>query len=785
MVSNRTKRVIVYGVLGAATGMVGQAAFAQTAASTVQTETDSRASDDASGDIIVSAQRREQSLQDVPITVNVVTAEQLDRYSISDIRAAVTRVPGLEIRNSAEQDSITLRGLGNFGSTNFGFDSPIGIFIDGVYHGRINQTRLAFMDVERLEVLKGPQSILFGMNTPIGAISIISAKPTNTLEGYVQATGNFKYDNYELRGALNVPLSDTFAIRVAALKTFEEGYYRNTLLNQDEGGTDIFGWRATARWAPDDRLTVIAKVQGGTVRRAGTALFALTPPTSAADIARAKAVFPGVNFDAKDLIVTHNNGFRRSKSFEPVLTVDYDLGPATLQSISAYSYYRGLFANQLAAWPISFGQTLGDEKARQYSQELRLSSNGDNAINYQAGVFWQRGTVYNQRPLDFILGAYLPSFATSPSGALQTYIGNFRQTYTTYAAFGQLSVEVLPKFTVTGGLRVSHDRKVASSIFDWIVPGSRSEADILTPGTPAFTAADFTFNTIFGINRHRSSGKYSKTFAIPDVKAQWEPSDAVTLYASVGQGRLAGGFNDRDNKGFNFSFGPEEAVNYEAGAKFNVIDRRLQFNVSAFRTDFTDLQVSTFDLTTNDFIVSNAAEAISEGIDMDFRFRVVPGVSLTGGLTKLFRNRYGTFIAPCRPTAANAATCTPTPGVAGTGTQNRSNEELGNSKFSAVAGIDFTSKVSQDFTLDGRFDFRHQSGKPISAINPAKAIEPATFLDARMGVTYRDGLSAAIVVQNLTDNRHIDQTGTFLVTGMVIGTVSPPRTVALQLGYKF
>lgn len=772
-----TLRATAYGLFGLATSVFAQAAMAQDQAVGTPSE-------DKSGDIIVTAQRREQTLQDVPITVNVLDSRTLDTYSVMNLRDAVTRIPGLEIRNSAEQDSITLRGLGNFGSTNFGFDSPIGIFIDGVYHGRINQTRLAFMDIERLEVLKGPQSTLFGMNTPIGAISFTSKRPTNDLSGYVIGTGDFRYNNYDVRGALNVPLSDTLAVRVAALKTFEDGYYYNTTTARNEGGSDVFGWRVTARWTPTDRLTVMAKIQGGAVDRTGPALFAVSAPTSAANVAAAKAIDPRASFNPYDLLISQLPASQSNRTIEPVLTIGYKFDPFTVESITAYSKYHGTFVNPLTGSPVNYGSTLGDEQFHQFSQELRVTSNGIHFLDYQTGLFYQTSKLYNQRPLDFILGNYIPSFAALPGGTLQTYIGNFRQTYDTYAAFAQGTLNFSNAFKVTGGLRLSHERKVASSIFDWIVPGSRSESDILTPGTPAFAAADFVFHTIFGINRHRAAGVYSKTFLIPDVKVQWRPAPSTMLYASVGEGRQAGGFNDRDNKGANFGFGPEKAINYEIGAKLNLFDKRLQLNVAAFHTDFKDLQVSIFDLLTNDFIVGNAASALSEGIDADFRLRATRGFYLNGGLTWLNRNRYGSFVAPCSATAANVATCIATVRP-GPGIQDRSGEELGNAKFTATAGAEYDGKISSLLGLNARLDVRHMSSKPVSAINPAGAIQPATFLDGKIGVTYNDSLSIGLVAQNITDRRQVEQTNTFLIPGLVIGTVSPPRVISLQVGYKF
>jgi iron complex outermembrane receptor protein len=760
------------------------AAGVSTQSPTVYAQSGPTLASDALDEVIVTAQRKEQSLQDVPITVNVLDARTLDRYSVIDIRDAVSRVPGLEIRTSNEQDSVTLRGLGNFGSTNYGFDSPIGIFIDGVYHGRINQTKMAFMDMERMEVLKGPQSTLFGMNTPIGAISFTSKRPSSTFSGDILVTGDFKYDHYDVRGAINMPVSDTLAIRVAGLKTFEKGYYFNTTTSRHEGGSDASGWRISAQWTPSDRLTVLAKVQGGTVERTGPQLLAVSPPTRASDLAAARAVDPRANFDPKDLFISQLPGFQKNRHTEPVLTVNYQFEPFTLESITAYSDYEGTFSNPLTGSPVNLGRVLGDEDFSQFSQELRITSNGTGMVDYQAGLFYQSSKLYNQRPLDFILGNFVSVFAGTPSGGLQTYIGNFRQTYDTHAAFAQGTLNVGNAWKLSGGLRVTRDKKSASSVFDWVAPGTRTEADILRPGTPAFAAADFVFNAVFGINRHRATGEYSKTFLIPDVKVQWQPSDRTMAYASVGQGRQAGGFSDRDNKGFNFAFGPEKATNYEIGTKLTFLDRRLQINAAVFRTDFNDLQVSIFDLVTNDFIVGNAANAISQGVDADFRYRIGPSFSIDGGFTWLNKNRYQEFIAPCSATAANVATCI-APVRPGPGVQDRSNEELGNAKFTAVAGAEFDAPIGNQLGLNVRFDLRHMSSKPISANNPAMEIPAMTFLDGKVGLTYKETYTLSLVAQNITDRREIEQAGTFLVPGLIIGTTSPPRVIALQLGAKF
>jgi outer membrane receptor protein involved in Fe transport len=150
----------------------------------------------------------------------------------------------------------------------------------------------------------------------------------------------------------------------------------------------------------------------------------------------------------------------------------------------------------------------------------------------------------------------------------------------------------------------------------------------------------------------------------------------------------------------------------------------------------------------------------------------------------LNENRYKEFLAPCSATAANVATCI-APVRPGPGVQDRSNEELGNAKFTAVAGAEFDAPIGNQLGLNVRFDLRHMSSKPISANNPAMEIPAMTFLDGKIGVTYKETYTFSLVAQNITDRREIEQAGTFLIPGLIIGTTSPPRVIALQLGARF
>lgn len=733
-------------------------------------------------DIVVTAQKREQRLHDVPISVAVVNQKLLNDYGLRDIANIRQYVPNLQFEEGVEGASITLRGFGNTGGTNFGFDSPVGTFVDGVYHGRLNQARLPFFDVERIEVLRGPQSTLFGMNTVAGAISVISRAPTRSFSGDAQV----EYDptNRGIRGygAISGPLNSTVSARLAFDGAKQNGFLYNTLLDRHYGGNDQYGVRASFRWAAADALVVDAKFEIARRHQDGINQRALSPPSDPSTLARMLAIDSDAIFSPASSRVSQNPSFVTNLSKEAVLTARYDLSRLSLTSVTAYSQFdERSELGQLAFSPIQVATTRGFERFNQFSQEVRVASTGSNTVDYLAGLFYQRSTLGNSRPLDFYLANYLPVFAGTASGEKQTYLSTFNQSYTTVAAFAQLTWHITDTVKIIGGARYGDERKKARSYFDWLRPGGRTPADALTPGTQAFADADFVFHDIFQIERHRDSGRYHETSLLPEAKLQWQLSPDFNVYASYSKGEKAGGFNDRDNRAVNFDFGPEHSVNYELGAKTRLFGGGVDINIALFRTEFKNTQVSVFDLTNLVFIVDNAAEALSQGVEIDGRARLTRALSINFALGYLQKAKFQTFFVQCVPGPTDPR-CEPTTG--GLGLRDDGGQPLNTPKFTASGGLDYERTFASGLQLSARVDLSYR-GRSNDVINGVGPIKPLLLVDSRLGFRLANGLSIAGVVKNIADRRQVFVRSNSLFPGMYNGEVSRPRTVLIQIGYAF
>lgn len=731
-------------------------------------------------EVTVTATKRTESLQDVPISVAVVDGALLSSYGIADLNEARQYIPNLQYQEGTEGASIVMRGFGNSGGTNFGFDSPVGTFVDGVYHGRLNQTRLAFMDLERIEVLRGPQSTLFGMNTVAGAISVISRQPTDSFEASFRAEYDPKYGNGELQGVISGPLTETVSARLAVMTTDEDGYLKNTFLDRDFGGFDDDAARLTLRWNPTDQLTVSTKLEYAKRFQNGVNAQALTPPSDPATLARMIAADPQAAFSPDDLDVSTGNFFRDIESKEAVVTVDYAFDSFTVTSLTAYSDFLEKSWLDLAYSPIPLGQTRAIEDFDQVSQELRIASSTPGRLSYLAGIYYQRSTLEHKRPLDFILGNYVPAFAGTPSGELQTYAGDFEQTYKTLAGFGQATLSITDALRVTAGARYSSERKNASSHYEWLVPGTTGTENALTPGTPEFAAADLVFNSVFRIVRHRDSGRYKENSFLPELKLQWDASDDINLYAGFGKGEKAGGFNDRDNRAINFSFDPETSTNYEIGTKMRLLGGAAQLDVAIFHTQFEDMQVSVFDLPNLVFIVDNAAQATTEGIELEGRWRLSQPLTLNAAFGWLHKARFDQFLVQCVAGPADPA-CLSTPDG---DFRDDGGNDLNAPKYTGNVGLEYNHELSSGRSFTARGDVAYRSGSE-DLVNRVGRVTSATFVNGLLGIQSERGWNYALVLKNITDERHVSTRSTSLFPGMFTGEVSPPRTVAVQVGYSF
>ena len=395
-------------------------------------------------EVIVTAQKRAESLQDVPISVSAIQGEKLQDAGIANMAALADYVPNLHIANAAVNTNIYMRGVGS--GNNRGFEQSVGMYIDGVYMGRGRQYRGAFLDVERVEVLRGPQGTLFGRNTVAGAINITSATTragdefNGEIAASIEENGGQIYEGY-----VGGSLTDTFAARLAFKYRESDGYVENSYLGDDEGEIEETSYRISLDWQPTDDLNFNFKYSNLDSEQFGAPSVTknfLAPAQRDIDVpnrsdfaSTAYAImdvyFPNFAQDAgKDFTTYKDNGYGQSKadgigisqrpdSYDTeldnvVLTVNWDLDNFTITSITGYSAYE-YFDDVDVDWlPLQFIARSDDQEYDQISQEIRFTSPGGEFFDYVGGIYYDSSELEfdGQVPIDTNFDGLFPQFVS-------------------------------------------------------------------------------------------------------------------------------------------------------------------------------------------------------------------------------------------------------------------------------------------------------------------------------------------------------------------------------------
>jgi len=530
-------------------------------------------------DIIVTAQKREQNVQDVPISIEVVSGAQLDAFRSNDFRSVMNLVPNVFVQTTAGNNVIYIRGFGS-PPANFSFDQSVSMYMDGIYAGRNRQAQAPFFDLERVEVLRGPQGALFGKNTPAGAVSIISRGPTRNFEGSVTAAYNFDFKGYDVSGFVSGPISDTLGFRIAARIQDQDGWIYNRATDTDDPRLQQHLVRGTLRWEPSDSIDLTAKLEYANqdIRGGVTVSSAVNTPQR-----------PRLTRYLEDSALGQEG--QETESVLGSVTANIEVGDHVITSVTGYSWFDSNIVN-------GFDQTIPEtlnntqntvynsfpERFDQFSQEIRLLSPEGQTLEYIIGGYYDRST-YALTQLGGFNIAALNYF-----GLLQT---NFRQTSRTLSVFGQGTLNLGDAFRVIGSLRYTNTRK--DGTFDGeLVYGPFP----LRPLTSA-------------------SGRINEGLLDPSVTVQYDFSDTVMGYATYARGSKSGGFvsNTYGTRDATFIFDPERSRNIEVGVKSTFGGGRLILNAAVYDLEFSDLQVSVYNPTISTFQTGNAASARSRGIE--------------------------------------------------------------------------------------------------------------------------------------------------------------------------
>ncbi len=584
----------------------------------------------ALNEITVTAQKRVESAQDTPISILVVSGDELRSDAISKLEDLTISMPNVTVTETALGDVLFLRGIGS--GQNNGFEQSVGTFIDGIYYGRGLQTRNAFLDVERVEVLRGPQSTFFGNNTVAGALSIASKLPSlDEIEGYAQGAWETGIGKGSVEAAVGGPITDKFAIRVAGIYSDQSGWQTNNTIGRREPREEKLAGRLTALWEPIDDFNVVLRVQAETSDTFGRAAQATgcPPPDGQAPAGYCFAFGVIGNGQTPDFTFddSRNGGdgiasipladdFNKLDTFNTNLTLNWMIGDHQLTSVTGYNEYDDLraqagilLAGSFPAPVIPFANVeFVQEEFQQISQEIRLASPVGKALEYIIGFYYQHGelTVVN----DFSAATFA------------TRLSDHRQEEDTMSGFGALTWNVSETFRISGGLRYTNVEKKV--VREQILASNQGNLDLdmaipMTPANPLFGAFVFGFGWQSGLIQ----ATREDDALLPSVNVQYDFTDNIMGYASYAEGFKAGGF-DEQNGQMNvntLAFNPEDATSFEGGLKMNFLDGSMRLNLAGFYTEFKNLQVQTFDGIIN-FFVTNAGTATSSGAEAELAWQL-------------------------------------------------------------------------------------------------------------------------------------------------------------------
>jgi len=612
-------------------------------------ETDS---DNVLEEIIVVAQKREQSRQEVPISVMAFSNEFLVKSGITDVFQLQAAAPSLKVEKaqSAASTGFAIRGIGT-SSQNYGFESAVGLFVDGVYQSRASAMINEMVDVASVEVLNGPQGTLFGRNTSAGAVSFFSVRPDHEGSGFLEVTGG-DYGLLAASGAKSFSLiPDVLAMRATGFMKERDGTEED-LNYGDVNNMDRWGARLQALYTPSDELSVLLSADYSDIEEncCGQGVFLNNFVSNNAapgeefqgtdnllgdyatvllgeDFYDRKIVWP-----AKRLSVGENSG--------ALMEITWQLDEVELFSLTAYREYEtfdGFDVDGFKPDPADLANLeydvldsvydTADGELSAFTQEFRISGETDKS-NYVAGLY------YFQQDFDVVqstvFGADTQFHLGAPAGADLTFLfpldsmafNAAEQEYEAWALFGQLDYKVTDDLTLTAGLRYTAEEKDLFVQYVNINPG------------PGFFAQDATAprdDLIENVDNNKTTGT---------LKLSWFPSDDVMVYGSVATGYKSSGLNlSRNNPIFPQVVDPEESTNYEVGIKSELLDNTLRLNATLFYTDYDNLQTSG--LSDIGFIWLNS-EAETSGVEIESNWLATDNLAINLSFTHM-EPKYGDF----------------------------------------------------------------------------------------------------------------------------------------------
>ncbi len=779
-------------------------------------------------EIVVTATKREQTLQEIPVSVSVVSGDEIEKAQIQDVLDLQSLVPSLTVaqRSSSASTNFLIRGFGN-GALNAGIEPSVGVFIDGVYRSRAAASISDFANVQRIEVLRGPQSALFGKNASAGVVSITTREPSREFGGSIAVTAG-NHDTQRVRAEITGPLTDSLAYSLHGTYHKRDGLYDDKLLNTDINDRDRWGLRGQLLFEPNDALKVRVIADYDEIDEA---CCVASNVVTGAGIGGLIAILGGMVDENDPFSFDVASNFLPSNEYENYgasVQVDYELESARFTSITSYRENRRRTISDGDFTGADLVRTGGPGGLDTFTQEFRLTSSTDGPIEWTVGAYIfdetltsESNTSYGQATRPFVeiasggaFSTFEPAFGLAPGEAFQAGQGDFVEFELdnfAWSVFTSIDWHISDRFTATLGLNYVDDNKEASGSATNTDPFSvldLSEIGVAVAGDPT------AFNGFRGLQFFREfldfpnvveDGETNDDEVTYSLRLAFDLTDSVNVYASYGTGFKASSWNlargsrplladfipgspfdvpppapsrIRDagiapvslTSGTRFA-APEESEVVELGMK--AIFETVSVNIALFDQSIEDFQSSSFQGLG--FAFTNAGELSSRGVEVDLQWYPIEELALTAAVTYLDAE-FDSF-----PNASSGAG----------GTVDLAGETpfgIADWSSSLVAQYNFEFGSTNGYA---RLDWQYVSE---IALRDEPAIQALLDKDdtvinninASIGFNFDNGMFLDVWGRNLTDNEYL--TGAFpsvAQAGSISGYRAAPRTYGLTVGYDF
>jgi len=767
-------------------------------------------------EVIVKAQKREQDLQEVPISVSAISDVQIDQSNMEDLNDLSRFTPNLKVQAGGVANFIYIRGLGS--GFNEGFDQSVGFFIDDIFYGRVHYLVAGLLDVERVEILRGPQGTLFGKNTVAGAVSIYSGTPGYEWEGELDGSIGGQHQR-TIQGMVNIPVwEDRLAARFAGYFTTREGFMYNTTAGVKDGGFEVLTARAKVRFEVTDNLAVTLSYlkNRGEIFHGVRAQLSAAPPLF---LALMRQFDPQTETDIENFNTAIDEpafGVQDSNDF--IANVDFEQWNHNFTLIMATSSYNRDGGTDLDGTPIPIFAGFLDQEYTQYTAELRVAS-PPGTIEYVAGAFFYQGEIndftfvpvgYSQNYLETVIGLdAVSSVVGIPVNVLSNPLSllgldqavqdvvnltqgliaqapvqfleqlerreaQFDQLARSWSVYGQLTWNVAPELSLIFGMRFGMDFKDVDYF-------QQIGTDLVFPGPTLI------LGPLLELENFSDTASVQETDYAPKVSALWRAFECCNFYATYAQGGKSGGFNALSLRASDTRFEPEKAHTFEAGIKTELFGNTVRLNAGLFRTHFNNLQVSIFNGI--DIIVKNAPKAVVQGVEMDLNSIFDFGLSVIGSFAFLDAFYTDFKDGPCiarnviESQLASSDFCDVTGDRLPNGPRAQASLSLNQVFASEQFGL---GEWPVDLVLGG--DILYQGKVLLQADSDPLDIQKSYWMfNFRAGLQSRDArYSFSVFLRNITNQIvKLQSVDVPLLTGSHVAVIDQPRTVSFHLTAKF